>query len=235
MPSPIGNDTLCGARTRSGKPCKNKAMQNGRCAKHGGKSTGPPKGSRNALKHGIYATGLRDDEKEIWHEVDVESVDDEVRLIKIQIRRAFIALRGVEDDPNDEVTGFELAEIKRKSGEYAKPGKGESAKSEPPDVDASEEEIQEWEAWLENGEGDGERGDLKVSVINEAIRIKRRPDYRTIIYRLLGRLAQLMDTRSRLGAGLDPGESARKIQAFLHQLEDATAGVGGDDPAPDTP
>ena len=30
-------------------------MRNGRCRLHGGKSTGPPKGNQNALKHGRYA------------------------------------------------------------------------------------------------------------------------------------------------------------------------------------
>jgi len=44
----------CGARNRSGKPCRNWAMPNGRCRMHGGKSTGPPLGSQNALKHGYY-------------------------------------------------------------------------------------------------------------------------------------------------------------------------------------
>jgi hypothetical protein len=45
----------CGAKTRRGTPCKSPAMKNGRCRMHGGKSTGPPKGTQNALKHGYYA------------------------------------------------------------------------------------------------------------------------------------------------------------------------------------
>ena len=44
----------CGAKTRSGTLCKSPAMKNGRCRLHGGKSTGPPKGNKNALKHGFY-------------------------------------------------------------------------------------------------------------------------------------------------------------------------------------
>ncbi|MEN8250139.1 MAG: HGGxSTG domain-containing protein, partial [Bacteroidota bacterium] len=39
----------CGAKTRSGKPCKAPAMANGRCRMHGGKSTGAPQGNQNAL------------------------------------------------------------------------------------------------------------------------------------------------------------------------------------------
>lgn len=31
----------CGAKTRSGRPCRSPAMKNGRCRMHGGKSTGP--------------------------------------------------------------------------------------------------------------------------------------------------------------------------------------------------
>lgn len=32
---------LCGARTRRGTPCRAKALTNGRCRLHGGRSTGP--------------------------------------------------------------------------------------------------------------------------------------------------------------------------------------------------
>ena len=45
----------CGAKTRKGKSCQSPAMTNGRCRMHGGKSTGPPRGTQNALKHGFYA------------------------------------------------------------------------------------------------------------------------------------------------------------------------------------
>ena len=39
----------CNAKTRSGKPCKNYAMPNGKCRMHGGKSTGA------TPKHGRYS------------------------------------------------------------------------------------------------------------------------------------------------------------------------------------
>jgi hypothetical protein len=48
------NSPRCGAKTRKGKSCQAPAMKNGRCRMHGGKSTGPPKGTQNALKHGRY-------------------------------------------------------------------------------------------------------------------------------------------------------------------------------------
>jgi hypothetical protein len=45
----------CGARTRHGSSCRSPAMPNGRCRMHGGKSTGAPRGNRNAWKHGHYS------------------------------------------------------------------------------------------------------------------------------------------------------------------------------------
>src|SRR6185369_16680650 len=44
----------CGAKTRKGGLCRSPAMPNGRCRMHGGKSTGAPKGNKNAWKHGHY-------------------------------------------------------------------------------------------------------------------------------------------------------------------------------------
>ncbi len=54
VPVSFMNVPLCGARTRKGTPCRQPAMKNGRCRLHGGKSTGPPKGNKNAYKHGEY-------------------------------------------------------------------------------------------------------------------------------------------------------------------------------------
>lgn len=48
----------CGAKTRTGKPCKNGAMDNGRCRMHGGKSTGAPKENKNSMTHGLFAKYL---------------------------------------------------------------------------------------------------------------------------------------------------------------------------------
>jgi uncharacterized protein YjcR len=56
VPANFLNAPKCGARTRKGKPCCAPAMKNGRCRLHGGKSTGPPMGNQNALKHGMYSS-----------------------------------------------------------------------------------------------------------------------------------------------------------------------------------
>jgi hypothetical protein len=60
-PGNLSKAKRCGARTRSGQPCRGPAMPNGRCRMHGGPSTGPrtPEGkerSRKASwKHGRYS------------------------------------------------------------------------------------------------------------------------------------------------------------------------------------
>jgi hypothetical protein len=51
---PMHHSLRCGARTRSGSPCRSPAMPNGRCRMHGGLSPGAPKGNQNAYKHGRY-------------------------------------------------------------------------------------------------------------------------------------------------------------------------------------
>ncbi|MDD3182402.1 MAG: HGGxSTG domain-containing protein [Alphaproteobacteria bacterium] len=55
----------CLAKTRKGSPCQSPAMPNGRCRMHGGKSTGAPKGNKNALKHGVFTTGTIKQRKEL--------------------------------------------------------------------------------------------------------------------------------------------------------------------------
>jgi hypothetical protein len=49
----------CGATTRAGNPCMAAAVGGKqRCRMHGGASgSGPPRGNRNALKHGLHTRG----------------------------------------------------------------------------------------------------------------------------------------------------------------------------------
>ena len=55
----------CGAKTRSGTPCMNLAMPNGRCRMHGGRSTGAPKGNQNAFKHGMRSQAYTEQRKQM--------------------------------------------------------------------------------------------------------------------------------------------------------------------------
>ena len=53
---PMLSSLRCGAKTRSGKPCKSPAAHGKkRCRMHGGASgSGAPRGNKNALMHGRY-------------------------------------------------------------------------------------------------------------------------------------------------------------------------------------
>ena len=53
---PMLSAPRCGAKTRSGKPCKSPAVRGKkRCRMHGGApGSGAPRGNQNALKHGFY-------------------------------------------------------------------------------------------------------------------------------------------------------------------------------------
>lgn len=80
---------LCGAKNRSGEPCKKFALKGAkRCRLHGGASKGPPKGSTNALKHGIYGTVLTDEEKALSDQIQLGKIDDELKLCRIRLVRA---------------------------------------------------------------------------------------------------------------------------------------------------
>ena len=53
---PMLSSPRCGAKTRSGRPCKSPAVRGKRrCRMHGGApGSGAPRGNQNALRHGAY-------------------------------------------------------------------------------------------------------------------------------------------------------------------------------------
>jgi hypothetical protein len=56
----------CGAKTRKQTPCLAPAVRgNKRCRMHGGKGSGAPTGSQNALKHGHYTHEARAERREV--------------------------------------------------------------------------------------------------------------------------------------------------------------------------
>ncbi|MFL6799234.1 MAG: HGGxSTG domain-containing protein [Xanthobacteraceae bacterium] len=63
--SPMHLAPRCLARTRRGGQCQSPAMLNGRCRMHGGPSPGPPKGNKNAWKHGLYSAEAAADRRAV--------------------------------------------------------------------------------------------------------------------------------------------------------------------------
>jgi hypothetical protein len=57
----------CGARTRSGTPCKSPAVRGKRrCRMHGGAlGSGAPRGNNNALGHGLYTRKAIEERRQV--------------------------------------------------------------------------------------------------------------------------------------------------------------------------
>lgn len=89
MPKQPHTRKRCGAKTRSGKPCKNGAMANGRCRMHGGKSPGPPKENQNAKTHGFFSKYIPQETLEIMNGMGEVSPAD---LIWDQIQIQYAAI-----------------------------------------------------------------------------------------------------------------------------------------------
>jgi len=108
-------DNYCGAKTRSGKPCRNRAMANGRCRMHGGKSTGAPpekmKKNSNARTHGLFAKYLPDETLEIMNSInDINPLDILWTNIKMQFASIIRAQKIMFVENKDDHTTFKTKE-----------------------------------------------------------------------------------------------------------------------------
>jgi hypothetical protein len=106
---------VCGAKKRNGEPCqKLPIIGKKRCRLHGGAT---PKGIQNARKHGVYRKTLSDEEQELWTQLQVGNLDNEILFMKIMFNRAIELNADVRKAPNDpkNMAGFELTEINRAS------------------------------------------------------------------------------------------------------------------------
>ncbi len=107
MPAAVWADVIagsrCGAKTKAGGWCKRqpylaKLHQDGRpgpwrCRYHGGVQggQGAPRANQNAVSHGIYSQALTPDEQILFASLEARSLDDEILMTKIRLRRAFRA------------------------------------------------------------------------------------------------------------------------------------------------
>lgn len=100
---------ICGAKTRAGTPCQQRAgwgtnhVGKGRCKLHGGKSTGPKDGTRKSKdmknnkngvttheRESIVFDHLEGEEKELLKQIDLDElkqIDNEIKLTDIRLRR----------------------------------------------------------------------------------------------------------------------------------------------------
>ena len=100
--------SLCGAKTRNGGTCKRSPLAGkNRCRLHGGasKNGGAPQKNKNAVKDGnIYSQFFTDEEKQLSTELELGSLDDELRLTKIRLMRALKA----EAEQQEQIDKLEL-------------------------------------------------------------------------------------------------------------------------------
>ena len=63
-------------------------MANGKCRIHGGLSTCAPKGNKNSAKPGsIYSKFMTDEELDILDQVDLDNLDQEIKVYRIRLYR----------------------------------------------------------------------------------------------------------------------------------------------------
>lgn len=103
----------CGAKTRSGEPCKRHAVPgSARCKLHGGALTKANKANKHAAKPGsIYSQFLTDAENDALATMELGRVDDELRLTRIRLMRAL----GRENEFGNEL---EIDSEKHETGEH---------------------------------------------------------------------------------------------------------------------
>lgn len=92
----------CKGTTKKGTPCQRTAFPNGYCAWHGGKKK-KPTSSRDriparslkkptwAASRGLYCDGLFPEEQALHESLEIGTLEQEIKLIKVQLRRAVAA------------------------------------------------------------------------------------------------------------------------------------------------
>ena len=81
---------VCGAKTRAGGECQKQALKGKkRCRNHGGNNKVAPKGNKFAAKPGgLYSAYMTPGEQQIAANLELGTVDAELRLTRIRLMRA---------------------------------------------------------------------------------------------------------------------------------------------------
>lgn len=104
----------CGAKTRGGATCRRFPLKGKtRCKLHGGASTNQAKaGNTIALKHGLYSDAIRDDEIDLWERIEIGSLDDELKIARLRLRRLLMLQRKIEEKLELSDKDLEIEEIR---------------------------------------------------------------------------------------------------------------------------
>lgn len=129
--APLRNGPKCGAKTRSGNPCKNPAglrtehPLEGRCYKHGGNG-GAPEGNKNAVTTGEYErlhySALTTSEQDLYERIDTSpqaQAESNLRLISIREHRILLRINTViaaDLAQDEEQQGFGVSSVTTHKG-----------------------------------------------------------------------------------------------------------------------
>ena len=107
----MADKTICGAKTRAGKPCGNRPIDGKkRCRLHGGLSTGAPKRNKNSLKHGMYSRIFTDEQLDEAQAMQGD-VSRELAIARIQLVNCLNHRKAQGDTPQlDEIKDETLAD-----------------------------------------------------------------------------------------------------------------------------
>jgi len=114
---------LCGAKLRNkAKYCHKPPCPGAkRCHLHGGTNPGAPKGNQNARKGGLYTSVLTEAQKEMWDDVIIGDLTDEIKVAKLQLLEAMAGKAEQEqwltvEDTTKAKNKIPIAEISMRSG-----------------------------------------------------------------------------------------------------------------------
>lgn len=91
---------ICGAKTRSGKPCQSSPVSGKRrCRMHGGAT--PTGRQQGPIRHGIYSKRLTDEERSLLPTIPVGTLDAEIIIARIILHRLIAMHDEIQAAPND--------------------------------------------------------------------------------------------------------------------------------------
>ena len=113
--APKPEKKVCGAKNRQGNPCQKPPLIGAkRCKLHGGKVRTST--DNTAFKHGIYTEAYSPEELAMIDQLNEQlgTVDAEINMVRIRLRRAQLAEAKFLADPE-----LELVEVKHSTGDTA--------------------------------------------------------------------------------------------------------------------
>lgn len=199
---------LCGIPLKNGEGvCRKPAMGNGRCPMHGGYRypdvpMARPKGRHGLM--GVYSCWYSDDELDVYGSLKIGTLEEEIKLMRMQLRRALILQHAWE-----KIHAGQAADIETDEGIRI-----------PVDMQQFFE-LDEYKRETEDGLREG-----KTVEIDKRYITRRKNDYKKEIHNTVRLLAELESVhKSLIDEKLTSGEMIAKISLDLRKFSEEAAGT----------